>query len=154
MLAKKVHEAQLRFWDIVISIKSGTIIPTSLISKLLFKPLSNISKTNLGKIIDLIITRYDDKKTDKYALMIHHLPNPYTGVSGYFNDSVPCELCDNPQYIAFEDTQFMVYSDPIRDLIHRYGKDYWKPYPEEKRLSKHGIIAYNLSDDLQKHLLI
>lgn len=150
--ARKIQGTQLRFWDIVISIKSGSTKPTSLVSKLLFRPLAYLSKPFIGRIVNSIMTRYDNKKTEYYALMIHHLPNPYTGTSGYLNDFVPCEICEEPQYIDFEDTQFMVYSDPIRDLERRYGKDYWKPYPEEKRRSKHGIVNYELSDELRNRL--
>lgn len=151
-LARKIQEAQLRFWDIVLSIKKGTIKPTSFVSKFVFVPFSRLSKAFIGRTVDSIMTRYDNRNTDYYALMIHHLPNPYTGTSGYFNDFVPVELCENPQYVDFEDTQFMVYSDPIRDLTHRYGKDYNKPYPEEKRKSKHCIVNFELTDELKNRL--
>lgn len=151
-VARKIQAGQLRFWDIVLSVKRGDIIPSSIISKLVFLPFSHLSKQFIGRSVDSIMTRYDNKKTDYYALMIHHLPNPYTGTNGYLNDCVPVEICEDPKLIDFEDTQFMVYSDPERDLIHRYGPEYYKPYPIEKRVSKHGIVNYELTQELKNRL--
>ena len=89
--------------------------------------------------------RYDKIKTEYYALMIHMQDNPYTGVNGYYNDFVPVCICENPKDVLFEDSYFMAYSDPTVDLIRRYGDEYWKPYPEEKRVSKHGVSRYKIS---------
>ncbi|MBR5126513.1 MAG: LicD family protein [Oscillospiraceae bacterium] len=151
-LLQKKQCVELTFWDRVISIKAGRIIPTSWASKLLLVPLSRIGKKKIGQIVDRIMRRYDHKKTEWVALMIHMLPNPYTGMNGYYNDFVPRSICDYPKNIAFEDASFMVYSEPERDLIRRYGENYWKPYPEEKRVSKHSVRSYVISESVRKRI--
>lgn len=147
-----LQQKQLEFWDRIIGVKARRIIPTSIPSKMTIGLLAHISKKWIGHRIDSIMTRYDNTITQYYALMIHLLPNPYTGLSGYLNDFVPRCICENPQYIPFEDTQFMAYSDPHVDLVRRYGADYNKPYPEEKRVTKHGIVSYEISEALQKKI--
>ncbi len=149
---RSIQKFKLEFWDKVLSVKSGAIIPTSIWSKIVLKGMAKIKKDTIGKHLDNIMQKYDKKETECYALMIHFLDNPYTGVNGYINDSVPRDICENPKYIPFEDTEFMVYSNPEIDLIRRYGKDYCQPYPEEKRISKHGLISYNISDEVDKRL--
>ncbi len=144
-IAQWFQGKELEFWDRVISVKSGRIAPVSLAAKLILLPFSKLGKSFIGRIIDCIMSRYDKRKTKWLALMIHMLPNPYTGVSGYYNDFVPEEICRCPQNVQFEDALFMAYSNPEVDLIRRYGKDYWKPYPEEKRVSKHAIKAYRIT---------
>lgn len=151
-LLQKKQCIELTFWDRVVGIKAGRIIPTSWVSKLLLVPLSRIEKKKIGQIVDRIVTRYDYKKTEWVALMIHMLPNPYTGMSGYYTDAVPRSICENPCDIPFEDACFMAYSEPDRDLIRRYGKDYRKPYPEEKRVSKHSIQSYVISEAVRKRI--
>lgn len=146
-LLQKLQEYQLRFWDLVLAAKTGALIPSSIWTKVTLLPLSKLSKQYIGKKLDSIMSRYDKNKSEYYALMIHHLPNPYTGMSGYYNDMIPVEICENPQYVPFEDTEFMVYSDPVRDLVRRYGDDYWKPYPEELRKTKHGVVKYKINSN-------
>ena len=130
--------------DKILAVKSGAIIPTSFLSKVLFLPLSYIKKKTLGNWLDKVMTKYDGKETEYLALMIHMLPSPYTGMNGYENDFVPSYICENPSDLPFEDSLFMAYSDPVKDLVRRYGEDYWKPYPEEKRISKHGIVNFSV----------
>ena len=151
-LLQKMQEHQLKFWDIILSVKKGALMPTSILSKMILLPLSKIPKKYIGKRLDHIMSYYDKKTTDYYALMVHHLPNPYTGMSGYHTDMVPVEICDNPKYVPFEDTNFMIYSDPTRDLVHRYGPNYWVPYPEELRKTKHGIVKYRINDHFLTNL--
>lgn len=145
---------ELEMLDKILGVKAGKITPTSLKAHLFLKPLSKINKKKLGKVLDKVLCRYDGKCSNAYALMIHMLPNPYTGMNGYDNDTVSARLLHNPQYMQFEDTEFMVYSDPLSDLIRRYGPDYAKPYPEEKRISKHSVVRYELSDELKKRVLL
>ena len=151
-IARRIQRFQLEFWDLVLSTKSKSITPTSLASKIILTPLSHLSKAFIGRRIDSIMHRYDNRVTEYYALMINMYPSPWNGLNGYLNDFVLREICIDPQYLEFEDTYFMAFSDPDRDLIQRFGKDYRKPYPEEKRRSNHGIVNYELSDDL-KNLL-
>lgn len=146
-LARTVQRVSLELLDKVAAVKSGAVIPTSFLAKAILCPLSHISKHTLGRWLDRVMSKYDGKKTEYYALMIHMLPNPYTGRNGYENDFVPCSICEHPRYLPFEDTAFMVYSDPMKDLVRRYGEDYWKPYPEEKRVSKHGIVRFTVNKE-------
>lgn len=144
---QKRQRFTLELIDKVLAVKSGAIIPTSILAKLILQPFSRLKKETLGKRLDRIMEKYDGTKTKYYALMIHMLPNPYTGMNGYENDFVPCSICKKTRDIPFEDTSFMVYSDPEQDLVRRYGIDYGKPYPEEKRISKHGVIQYTIDGD-------
>lgn len=148
-LGQWIQCKELEFWDKVIGVKAGRIIPVSWRSKFLLLPFSKLDKEIIGKRLNRIMSRYDHKSTKWNALMIHMLPNPYTGVSGYYNDFVPSEICKNPQDILFENCFFMAYSDPEVDLLRRYGADYAKPYPEEKRVSKHAICGFIISEELR-----
>ena len=151
-IARWIQRRELEFWDRVIGVKSGSITPVSFLSKVLLIPFSHIHKSWIGRRLDKIMGRYDGVETQWYALMIHMLPNPYTGRNGYENDFVPKSICMKPKNIAFEDTQLMVYSNPVVDLERRYGKDFAKPYPEEKRVSKHNICQYIVSEQLHKRI--
>jgi lipopolysaccharide cholinephosphotransferase len=151
-IARKIQRFQLEFWSMVLSTKSNVIVPTSVASKLVLKPLSHLSKQFIGRRIDAIMNRYDHLVTEYYALMINMYPSPWNGKNGYLNDFVLREICEEPQYLEFEDTCFMAFSNPDRDLAPRFGKDYRKPYPEEKRRSNHGIVNYELTQELKNRL--
>ncbi len=151
-LAQKRQFFDLKVLSLISAVKSGAVIPTSAVSKLVLKPLSKVSKKQLWKMLDSVMCRHDNKSVDYYNLVVNTVPNPYTGMDAYHTDKVPCEICREPKYIPFEDTEFMVYSDPERDLVHRYGPDWHKPYPEEKRTSKHCVSSYVLSDEVKRRI--
>ena len=151
-LSRYLQRFELEMLDKITSVKSGSIIPTSLISKVTIGILAKLPKMRICTLRDFIVKRFDKNNCANYALMVHLLSNPYTGMNGYDNDMVSADLLKNPQYIPFEDTQFMVYSDPIADLTRRYGFDFAKPYPEEKRVSKHSIVGYEISEELMERI--
>lgn len=146
-LLRLIQKKRLMLWDKVNSVKSGAIIPSSLVSKLTIGLLARKSKESIELKLQRIMNRYDNNQnTELIALMIHMLPNPYTGVDGYTNDTIPRKWCDKPSKVLFEDSFFMAYEHPELDLIKRYGDDYAKPYPEEKRKTKHGVVKYAVND--------
>lgn len=148
-LARWIQCKELEFWDKVIAVKAGRITPKSLISKCILGSCAQLRKEWIGNRTDRIMERFDSKNTEWYALMINFVPNPYTGMSGYYNDFVPRRICENPKDLQFEDAVFMVYSEPETDLVRRYGNDYWRPYPEEKRVSKHDVRTFFVSENLK-----
>ena len=54
--------------------------------------------------------------------------------------------------MPFEDTEFMTISEPIKDLEHRYGPNWHAPYPEEKRVTKHDVKSYEISEEVKKRV--
>ena len=46
----------------------------------------------------------------------------------------------------------MTISHWHEDLLRRYGKDYMKPYPEEKRVTKHNVASYEVSEEVRKRV--
>ena len=46
----------------------------------------------------------------------------------------------------------MTISEPIKDLIHRYGEHWHDPYPEEKRITKHDVKSYEISEEVRKRV--
>ncbi len=149
---RTVQRKQLEFFHMINDTKSGSIIPSSFLTKFTLKPLSKMSKKRLWNMMYSVMSRYDKKETKYHGLMVYMLPNPYTGKNGYDNDTIPKSYCEKPQYVPFEDTEFMVYSTPEADVLHRYGPNWNKPYPEEKRISKHAVVSYELSDKVMARL--
>ena len=70
--------------------------------------------------------------------------NPYTGVNGYDTDITERGWHMNPQLLSFEGAAFMTISNYKEDLLRRYGSNYADPYPEEKRVTKHGVKSYEI----------
>ena len=94
--------------------------------------------------IDNITTAYNRKNTKYVGLLSYTGKNPYTGVSGYYNDVMLRKWYETPVSLVFEDTKFMTISGYKEDLLHRYGPHYAEPYPEEKRVTKHDVKSYEI----------
>ena len=151
MLKRKIQQGLIWFWDTVVQIKQGDIIPCSMATKII-AIFSKIDRVKLGEKIDKICIRYNNKNTKNIGLLSYTGRNPYTGKSGYENDLMLREWYEHPIYVPFEDTEFMTISEPIRDLEHRYGPHWHEPYPEEKRITKHDVKSYEISEEVRKRV--
>jgi len=148
-----IQRKQIELINLVLEVQSGTIVPTSLVSKLTLGNLAKIQKKFWGYCLDLVMTRYDRVATEYVGIMCNTLTrNPYTGQNGYETDLTRREWHDTIRDVEFEDTRFMTISDPIEDLNHRYGPDWAKPYPEEKRITKHDVKSYEISPEVRERL--
>lgn len=150
-LARKFQQAVIWVFDAAVQIKQGEIIPHHPLMKCIAL-LSKMSRQRLGLIIDKLAMLFNRKETEYIGLLTYTGKNPYTGRSGYENDMMPRQWYLNPTLVDFEDTQFMTISEPVADLVHRYGPDWAKPYPEEKRITKHDVKSYEISPESRKRL--
>lgn len=142
-LLQKIQQGIIWVLDAAVQIKQGNIIPHHPVMHCI-GVLSKINRVKLGKTIDKVTTFYNKKNTTQIGLLSYTGKNPYTGVSGYYNDLLLREWYASPIMIPYEDTEFMTISDPEADLIHRYGPHYMEPYPEEKRITKHDVKEYEI----------
>lgn len=138
--------------DTVIQIKLGIITPTSIKSKLLLKPLSYMDRVFLSKLMDFIMINMGSKNSKDVGTLSCTFRNEYMNIDGYENDIRPRVYYDNPIYIDFEDTKFMTIGNYREDLLKRYGPKYMEPYPEEKRITKHGLEDFEVSDEVKERL--
>ena len=145
---QKIQQGLVWILDCAVQIKQGQIIPCSLPTKCIAL-LAKFDRVRLGRWIDKVTCMCRSKKTKKVGLLSYTGKNPYTGVSGYYNDLLNREWYENPIDIPFEDTKFMTISDPHADLLHRYGPRYMEPYPEEKRVTKHDVKSYEISPEVR-----
>ncbi|MGM9594488.1 MAG: phosphorylcholine transferase LicD [Candidatus Onthomonas sp.] len=148
---QRIQQGLVWVLDAAVQIKRGDIIPMSFATKCIGL-LSRIDRVTLGNWIDKATCMCKNKKSELVGLLSYTGRNPYTGVSGYYNDLLKREWYDNPQYVPFEDTQFMTIGDPEADLLHRYGPHYMDPYPEEKRITKHDVKAYQISPEVRERV--
>lgn len=140
---RKIQQFEIWCLDAAVQIKMGSIIPHHPFMKCIAL-LSKRDRLSLGKQIDNITTRFNKYPTKCVGLLSYTGKNPYTGTSGYENDIMSREWYENAVYLQFEDTQFMTIAEYEKDLLHRYGPNYRKPYPEEKRVTKHDIKSYEI----------
>jgi len=138
--------------DAILNIKLEGAIPTSLVSKLVLKPLSKLSRGFYGKLLDRIMINWQDERTGVMGTLCYIGMNPYTGKNGYENDMISVEDYDNPVYLPYEDTEFMTIENYERDLLRRYGPKYMEPYPEEKRVTKHDVKEVIISEEVRRRL--
>lgn len=148
---RKIQQSVIWILDAIVQIKQGEIVPCSVFMKVL-SVFSKMSRIYLGKRIDSWCMRYNNKKSQYVGLLSYTSKNPYTGKSGYENDLSLREWYEKPIYLPFEDTEFMTISEPEKDLIHRYGPHWHDPYPEEKRVTKHDVKSYTISDEVRKRV--
>lgn len=148
---RKIQQYSIWFFDMAAQICLGDIIPVSPIMKCV-AIFSKLGRVRLGKIIDKIATMYNKKNTEYVGLLTYTGRNPYTGTSGYDNDLMPRKWFLNPSEVEFEDTKLMAIEKPELDLEHRYGPHWAEPYPEEKRITKHDIKAYEIEPALREKL--
>lgn len=148
---RKIQQGMIWGFDAIVQIKQGTIIPCSFPMKVLAL-FSFLNRTSLGRKIDKLCMRYNKQKSQYIGLLSYTGRNPYTGKSGYENDLLLRKWFENPIYLPFEDTEFMTISEPEKDLIHRYGPNWHAPYPEEKRVTKHDVKSYTISEEVRKRV--
>lgn len=148
-----IQRKEIELINLVLSVQSGAVVPTSVRTKLILGNLAKIRRGVWGKRIDAVMTRYDHKQTEYVGIMCNTLTrNPYTGRSGYETDFTKRVWHEDYQDIPFEDTEFMTISKPNEDLMYRYGAHWHEPYPEEKRVTKHDVKAYSISDEVKKRV--
>ena len=150
-LVQKIQQGLIWILDAAVQIKRGDIQPISPATKCIGL-LSRIDRITLGRWIDKATCMCKNRQSKLVGLLSYTGRNPYTGVSGYYNDLLKREWYDNSQYIPFEDTQFMTIGEPEADLLHRYGPHYMDPYPEEKRITKHDVKTYEISQAVRERV--
>ena len=152
-LARWRQRKEIEFINLILCTKSGQITPTSRVSKLILGNMAKISRKRLGMWLDKIMTRYDKIETEYVGIMCNTMNfNPYTGRNGYDNDMTKKASHTNAQYIPFEDTYLMAITAPEEDLERRYGSNWNIPYPEEKRVKKHGVKSYSICEEVRKRV--
>lgn len=140
---RKIQRKKIEFINLVLSTQSGIISPTSLLSKVILGNLAKVNRIKWGRKLDRVLSQYDGMKTEYVGIMCNTLThNPYTGRAGYDTDLTKREWHENSIQIPFEDTEFMTYSHIEEYLTYQFGSDWNKPYPEEKRVTKHGVKEY------------
>lgn len=148
---RKIQQSVIWTLDAIVQIKQGDIVPCSVPMKIL-SIFSKIDRIYLGKKIDRWCMRYNKKKSQYIGLLSYTGKNPYTGKSGYENDLLLRKWYEKPIYVPFEDTEFMTISEPEKELTHRYGTHWHDPYPEEKRVTKHDVKSYTISEEVRKRV--
>lgn len=150
-ILQRIQQASVWVIDAAVQIKQGDIIPQSIPTKLI-SLISRATREKLGRLIDKITMQYNNKKTKYIGLLSYTGRNPYTGRSGYYNDVMLRAWFENPIKVKFEDTEFMTISEPIEELNHRYGLHWAEPYPEEKRITKHDVKSYYISQEVRERV--
>ena len=150
-LFQRIQQGVIWLLDIAVQIKMGEIIPMSLATKCIAW-LVEVDRITLGQWIDKATCMCKRSNTEYIGLLSYTGKNPYTGVSGYYNDLMKREWYENSIYVPFEDTKFMTISSPEADLVHRYGLHWAEPYPEEKRITKHDVKSYKISREVRERI--
>ena len=137
--------------DAAVQIKQGDIIPRHPVMKGIGL-LSRLHRRTLGAMIDRWAQLFNRHNTRQIGLLTYTGKNPYTGQHGYENDLMQKQWYDNPIYLPFEDTHFSTISEPEKDLVKRYGPHWAEPYPEEKRVTKHDVKSYEISQEVRERV--
>lgn len=151
IILRKIQQKMVWIVDLAVQIKVGAVEPRRFVTRLI-GVLAKMDRVKLGKMIDMITTWYNGKNTKYIGLLSYTGKNPYTGRNGYENDLLLREWFDNPIMVQFEDTKFLTISEPIKDLKHRYGENWYEPYPEEKRVTKHDVLSYTISEEVRERV--
>lgn len=149
---RKIQKKLIFIIDMAIQVKLGIIIPTSIKSKIFIKPLSCLDRVFLAKTMDIIMENMGSVKSKDLGTLSCTFRNEYMDIDGYENDIRPRYYYENPIYVDFEDTRFMTISNYHKDLLKRYGPKYMEPYPEEKRITKHGLEDFTVSNEVRERL--
>lgn len=150
-ILRKLQGGAIWVIDAAVQIKQGSIIPHHPVMKCIGL-LSKVDRQKLGQMIDRISMMFNHKETEYVGLLTYTGKNPYTGRSGYENDLLPRVWYRDPIMVDYEDTKLMTISEPEQDLIHRYGPKWHEPYPEEKRVTKHDVKSYEISQETRERL--
>lgn len=150
-ILQKIQQGLIWILDAAVQIKYKDIIPQKIWTKCI-GIISLFPRKTIGHWMDFIM-KYMGKESSKYVgILCYTGKNPYTGQSGYYNDVMPRDWYQKIKELPFEDTKFMAISNPEKDLINRYGEHYAEPYPEEKRVTKHDVAEYEISEEVLKQL--
>ena len=148
-----VQRKVIEYLNMVLSVKSGDLICESCLTKILLRPMSRLPKKVLGYIQSIVMEKMGNRNSKYVGIMCNTITrNPYTNINGYENDMTIRSGHVNYIYIPFEDTEFMTISNWHDDLLRRYGPHYMDPYPEEKRITKHDIKEYIISEEVRKRV--
>ena len=150
-IMRKLQQTCIWVLDAAVQIKMGDIIPHHPAMKCIAL-LSKMNRRRLGQAIDWFATLFNNRETNDIGLLTYTGKNPYTGRSGYENDLMSRHWYQTPIMVDFEDTKFMTISDPVADLVHRYGENWHAPYPEEKRVTKHDVKSYEINPEVRERL--
>ena len=143
---------QLELIEFVWNVQSGTVIPTSLISKMTIGQLAKINSSFWNRQFTRVATKYDKQKTEKVGSMFCVLVNNrYNGQNGYERDITPRCWHESAIDIPFEDSMFMTLAEPIADIDNRYP-NWRKPFPEKQRMSKHDVKFYEISPEVRQRV--
>lgn len=151
-IVQKIQCNIIKITDSILNIKLCGAIPTSFASRFVLYPLSKLSRKFYGRLMDYIMIKWQNRKSGYMGTLCYVGINPYTGLNGYENDKIANYDYENPVYLPFEDTEFMTISNWHNDLVRRYGPHYMDPYPIEKRVTKHDIKEYEISDEVRKRV--
>lgn len=150
--ARFFQRKQLEFINLIMEVQAGNIVPTSFKSKISIGLLSKIDSRLWKKRFFSLTARYDHLRTRDVGTMFGVLvKNPYNGKNGYDKDITPRIWHDHPIDIPFEDSLFMTLADPVTDLNNRYP-NWQKPFPTEKRITKHDVKSYEISPEVRERL--
>lgn len=152
IILRKFQKKLIYITDILIQIKLGNIIPTSLKTKIILQPFTFIKRKTLGRFLDFIMKNMQSEKSDQAGTLCCTFRNEYMDIDGYENDMRPKKYYQNPIDIDFEGCKFMTIANWHEDLVQRYGENYMKPYPEEKRITKHGLEDFKVSKEVKERL--
>lgn len=150
---RRLQKTEIQLINLVLSTQSGAVIPTSLGARLTLGTLAKLKRDFWGRRLDAVMSRYDQKQTEYVGILCNTLtPNPYTGRSGYDTDLTKRKWHANDQYAAFEDTRFMTFSNAEDYLDYQFSPRWREPYPEEKRVTKHDVKSYSITDEVRERV--
>ena len=148
-----IQRKEIELINLVLSTQSGAVIPASWRTKLTLGNLAKIKREFWGNQLDKIMSRYDRLDTEYVGIMCNTLTrNPYTGRSGYETDFTKRIWHTNFQYVKYEDSNFMTYSNIEDYLDYQFSPKWRDPYPEEKRVTKHDVKSYTISDEVRNRI--
>lgn len=150
-ILRKLQGGAIWVIDAAVQIKQGSIIPHHPVMKCIGL-LSKLDRQKLGRIIDWLSMMYNGKRTKDVGLLTYTSRNPYMDRSGYDNEIWPRAWYETPQMVSFEDTELMTISDPEAYFLWQYGPKWHEPYPEEKRVTKHDVKSYEISQETRERL--
>ena len=150
---RQLQRREIELINLVLSTQSGAVVPSSWRTKWTLGNLAKIKREFWGRRLDAVMSRYDSRPTEYVGIMCNTLTrNPYTGRSGYETDFTRRawhEVCTD---IEFEGRMFMTFSNIEDYLDYQFSPKWREPYPEEKRVTKHDVKSYTISDEVRERI--
>lgn len=150
-LLRRLQAGTIWVLDAAVQIKQGRIIPRHPVMKCIGL-LAKLDRQRLGRMIDRVSMLFNGRNTKDVGLLTYTSRNPYVDRAGYDNEIWPRKWYEEPRTVRFEDTAFMTISDPEGYFLWQYGPKWQEPYPEEKRISKHDVKAWEISPEAKERL--